>query len=146
MADPLLERHPYYCAQAEARNTFTMTWEEFACVTGQWWDPELNLVFRWDLVTQQAWVDDNGELPGWDGWARLSLFVMQQRKGRFCEWRIAVEEKNLASVREFLLLSWEAMRNLWAPLSGPDVMAGEWDSARRESFLVAHDRECAAGR
>ncbi len=108
--------HPYYCAEL-ANNEDYDSWQEWLeeCEN---LDTDLNLIFRWDwrLVGVDPDIDD--EIAEFEGQGQLTLFFVQQRKGRL--WSNTIENmkpEDEASVRQILELHAQKLREIWEPLS-----------------------------
>ncbi len=97
--------HPYYCNESNYFSRDCMlqyqSWKEFFEAEGDS-DMDMNLLFRWD------WGKDNV----------LSLFWMEQRKGRF---RTSIvhnmNPENEPEVRAWLGKHFQHLLQLWEPLT-----------------------------
>lgn len=121
--------HPYYCnegnyfASGEQRSDCRAhypRWQDFIAEQGDN-DLDLNLVFRFDWVAPRQ--DEDPEKPiVWQGDeyyrdSTLKIFFMGQRKGYYRWATVDVCRADEPSVRAWLLVRWEHMQTLWAPLS-----------------------------
>jgi hypothetical protein len=127
----LLSDHPYYCHTenyyaVDASTTFP-SWKEFyekyICSgpfgtiensTVDLLGMDYNLLFRWDLEEETDEEEKSFAPPRYV----LTLFFMQQRKGKF----VSVIVKNITEgdeieIEEFLIKRWKHMKELWEPLS-----------------------------
>lgn len=111
--------HPYYCAtnnyfSNEAQAEYE-TWGAFYQEYEQA-DPEINLVFRWDVFAN---VDDNDKpLEGY----YMLLFIMVQNKGLFIPVRIlSIEEKDLPEINKYLGVHWKLLNKMWQPVSEQQI-------------------------
>jgi hypothetical protein len=116
--------HPYRCedqnylGKASNWGDVDQTWAEFVADGNDDWDPELNLVFRWDWrCLERERAEWDGDDPYWGAHDLLFLHIMLQRKGHYRTFRVRVEKSDEPAVREFLTKSWQAMRELWTPLA-----------------------------
>ena len=101
--------HPYYCSDSnyysnEANSTWN-NWEEFYSSMGHS-DVDMNLCFRWDMGKNED-----------DGTYNMSIFIMQQRKGKFCPHYIKlVTDDDCEQIMEYLDRHLERMIKLWEPM------------------------------
>lgn len=106
--------HSYYCTENGAfdhydnLNDFLDEWGNL--------DMDYNLLFRWDW---EEYIDYNpdGLDPDDSGKDTLSIYWMQQRKGRYhcCVVRVSKDEEE--KVKRFLEPRWLHLSSLWEPLT-----------------------------
>ena len=119
--------HPYRCEDAnymgksKSWGDVDLTWAEFVEQGNPDWDPELNLVFRWDWECADAYRKENdGDSPWWCGEVygdRLTLNVEPERSVVALSLQHDVQKSDEPAVRKFLTESWAAMLELWTPFA-----------------------------
>jgi hypothetical protein len=117
--------HPYYCNEgnyytSESIGAEYKSWGEFVASEGDA-DLDMNLIFRFDWLEGE----DHDLLPynGDDYYrnGKLMLFYMGQRKGLYRYCSIEVCRADEPAVSEWLMIRWNHMKLLWAPLSGAEA-------------------------
>lgn len=116
--------HSYYCAESNfySNEPYTKhdTWHSFVSAFAES-DLDMNMVFRFDWREHK----DDGAAPfNGDIYYRngvLQMFFVFQRKGIFACHEISVCRADEPAVIEFLRPRWEYMRELWQPVSEPQV-------------------------
>jgi hypothetical protein len=115
--------HSYYCNEG---NYFSnecgkhyKSWADFLDEMGSA-DKDLNLLFRWDW-TETTYDDEGEEKPAFNGDVnyrngRLSMFYMQQRKGKFTYCTVEVCRADEPAVIAYLKPHLDHLTSLWAPL------------------------------
>jgi hypothetical protein len=106
--------HPYYCAEGNFYKTgchnLCESWQEFHEMVRDW-DPDLNLLFRWD------WFVPQDVLPGDDGRQRLLTFWTGQRKALQYSWECPVTPDDEPAVRAWLEERAKTIAAIWAPIA-----------------------------
>ncbi len=106
--------HPYYCAEGNfykrGCHNLCESWEEFHDMVKDW-NPDLNLLFRWD------WFVPQDVPPGEDGRQRLLTFWVGQRKAALYSWECPVTPADEPAVREWLEERARTIAALWAPVT-----------------------------
>lgn len=101
--------HSYYCEEGnyfeQGCNTKYDSFADFLEESG-YIDLDYNLLFRWD------WKKGEEEEEG----DTLSLFWMQQRKGKYVSETIKVTEADEPAVRAFLQRAFNHLAALWLPI------------------------------
>lgn len=105
--------HSYYCNEG---NYFSndcgshfKSWSDFLAEMGDA-DKDYNLLFRWDWSMEHE-SDDANYRNG-----KLSLFYMQQRKGKFTFCTVEVCRADEPAVVAYLQPHLDHLESLWAPL------------------------------
>ncbi len=113
--------HSYYCNESNYfQNGCCEKYKSFADFIEVYGDVDLdyNLLFRWDWRKQQEQVeeyndeDEEEEVRG----DVLSLFWMQQRKGKYTSCMIQVTEADEPAIRAFLQRAFNHLAALWLPI------------------------------
>lgn len=110
MAEPRLWEpdHPYYCADGNfykaGCHNLCDSWQEF-CDLVKGWDPDLNLLFRWDWF-----VPDDGERQ------TLQTFWIGQRKALQYSYECPVSSEDEPEVRAWLEERAKTIAAIWAPI------------------------------
>ena len=109
--------HAYYCSDSnyysnDASATFD-TWDDFMAEMGES-DLDYNLCFRFDIHKTDKEDDTNSELSDY----HASIFMMQQRKGKFVPILInEIKESDAKSIINWLTPRWRYLKKLWEPFS-----------------------------
>jgi hypothetical protein len=103
--------HPYYCAEGNFYKTgchnLCESWQEFYELVRDW-DPDLNLLFRWDW--HQPGYDD------WEGSPLLETFWVGQRKALQYSYECPVTPEDEPEVRAWLEEHAKTIAAIWAPI------------------------------
>lgn len=102
--------HPYYCSESNYHsNECNFRYKTFKEFLSNWWtnlDVDMNLIFRWDIYKDEE-----------DGHFSLNLFMIQQRKGKFCPIEIEnIEKKDMVAFEKFITPHKEKIIELRKPL------------------------------
>lgn len=115
MAEPHLWEpdHPYYCAEGnfyqQGCHNVCESWQQFHELVSDW-DPDLNLLFRWD------WFVPREVLPGDDGRPQLLTFWVGQRKALQYSYECPVTPEDEPAVRAWLEERAKTIAAIWAPI------------------------------
>lgn len=101
--------HDYYCSDVNyfknsvstEFTTFSEFYEEFFDA-----DPDMNLVFRWDIIKYE------------NDTYRMEVLIIHQRKGFFRPIMIdRVFEEDVSDILEFLNKNYSKLQKIWNPIS-----------------------------
>ncbi len=111
----LLVDHSYYC---HSKNFECRSWNSFINEFKDA-DPDLNLVFRWDMLHEMY---DQSNMDGWakrsvgDGYT-LDIHMVQQRKGLLRAFKITgIEQKHFDEIKKYLKINFDKLKENWLPL------------------------------
>lgn len=112
--------HPYYCAEGNfytrGNHNLCESWQEFHDLVGDW-DPDMNLLFRWDWFRPEDVADDDHSGD------RLLTFWVGQRKALQYSYECPITVADEPAVREWLEKCARTITALWAPLDLGLVLA-----------------------
>jgi hypothetical protein len=115
MMKPWEAKHPYYCAEGNFYRAGMIdenqTLDDFIAKWSQY-DMDMNLLFRWDWIT-------NDEHPDDETMDELLFFWVMQRKGYSMSSvvkNVKRDDEHVQKLMEFLQPRYELLMTMWQPL------------------------------